>query len=461
MRPTVAPALALVFILVSALVAALALGHQPAALAGVMAAAAAAYMALNIGANDVANNMGPAVGARAVSLPVALVLAAMAEVAGALIGGARVAETVGGGIVQPGALLPQGMVLAMTAALLAAAVWINIATLIGAPVSTTHSVVGGVVGAGLAAGGAAAIDWTGFLWIAGGWVVSPLLGGGLAAGLLALVSQRIRRSPDPGGAARRWVPRLFALMAGIFALYLGWTGMPGLPPLPAGIVPVVALLAALAGGALGRRTARRVLADADSPDGKKAVKALFAPALVAAGTLLSFAHGANDVSNAVGPLAAILAAQAGLAAVPGEAVAVPLWALALGGGGIALGLMLFGPKLIVMVGQEITRLNPPRAFCVALATALTVILASGLGMPVSSTHVALGAIFGIGFYREWEAARDARVRRPNTRPEEERERRRLVRRSYLVTIVAAWTVTVPVTAAIAGAIYALADIAAG
>ncbi len=187
---------------------------------------------------------------------------------------------------------------------------------------------------------------------------------------------------------------------------------------------------------------------------KKSLKKLFGLPLVISAALLSFAHGANDVANAVGPLAAIVHAVSDGAT--GAKVTIPLWVMIIGAAGISFGLVLFGPKLIRMVGSEITKLNPMRAYCVALSAAITVIVASGLGLPVSSTHIAVGAVFGVGFYREWHAERRARllgiVKGKPVAPDE-RSRRKLVRRSHFLTIAAAWVITVPLTAGLSGMIF--------
>ena len=187
---------------------------------------------------------------------------------------------------------------------------------------------------------------------------------------------------------------------------------------------------------------------------KKSVRKLFAVPLVCSAALLSFAHGANDVANAVGPLAAIVhTVQAGRF---DDSVSIPFWVMAIGALGISFGLMLFGPKLIRLVGSEITKLNPMRAYCVALSAALTVILASWLGLPVSSTHIAVGAIFGVGFYREWHAERRSRALgavQGKVLAPEERKRRRLVRRSHFITMAAAWVVTVPVSGVLSALLF--------
>jgi PiT family inorganic phosphate transporter len=188
----------------------------------------------------------------------------------------------------------------------------------------------------------------------------------------------------------------------------------------------------------------------------KSLKKLFGIPLVISAALLSFAHGANDVANAVGPLAAIVQASASGAFM--DAVSIPLWVMAIGALGISFGLFLFGPKLIRMVGGQITKLNPMRAYCVALSAAITVIVASWLGLPVSSTHIAVGGVFGVGFFREWDAQRrmkSARIPIPevSAQPKEERRRRKLVRRSHFLTIIAAWIITVPAAAMLSAGIF--------
>jgi PiT family inorganic phosphate transporter len=190
---------------------------------------------------------------------------------------------------------------------------------------------------------------------------------------------------------------------------------------------------------------------------KKSLKRLFAVPLVISAALLSFAHGANDVANAVGPLAAIVHAVAE-GDTGATKVAIPLWVMVIGAGGISFGLVLFGPKLIRMVGSEITKLNPMRAYCVALSAALTVIVASWLGLPVSSTHIAVGAVFGVGFFREWHAERRARALglvKGKVVPPDERRRRKLVRRSHFLTVAAAWVITVPASAGLSALIFAV------
>ncbi|MBN9888413.1 inorganic phosphate transporter [Salipiger abyssi] len=447
-RPLVGVGVSLVFVTLAALAAALFTGGEPQGLAVVVAAAFGAYMALNIGANDVANNMGPAVGAKALSMLGAIAIAAICESAGALLAGGDVVSTISKGIIDPQGLADgRVFVWAMMAALLSASIWVNIATWIGAPVSTTHSVVGGVMGAGIAAAGLGTVSWPTMGAIAASWVISPLLGGVIAAAMLAFIKWRVIYVADKIAAARVWVPVLIGVMSAAFATYLSIKGLShvmkiGLP-LALGIGAAAGVLVWLISMPFIRRQSRGM------ENRNRSLKTLFRLPLVVSAGLLSFAHGANDVANAVGPLAAVVYAQQS-AEVAGE-VSIPLWVMVIGALGISFGLVLFGPKLIGMVGSQITKLNPMRAYCVALSAAVTVIAASWLGLPVSSTHIAVGGVFGVGFFREWYMERRAR-RIADTRPaaqriaRQERARRKLVRRSHFMTIVAAWVVTVPAAA---------------
>ncbi len=462
-RPLVAPGIALVFIVLAGLGAALFFGQTNHTLIVVVAAAFGAYMALNIGANDVANNMGPAVGANALTMTGAIVIAAIFETGGALIAGGDVVSTISKGIVTPDSMANTTIfVWAMMAALLSSALWVNLATWIGAPVSTTHSVVGGVMGAGIASAGVAAVNWPVMGTIAASWVISPLLGGIIAAAFLWFIKSRIIFQEDKIAAARKWVPMLVGIMAGAFAAYLALKGLKHLVKISFGTALLIGLGAGLLTWVAMIPVIRRQSEGLENRN--KSLKVLFGVPLVISAALLSFAHGANDVANAVGPLAAIVQAtkSGGLA----DSVSIPLWVMLIGAFGISFGLFLFGPKLIRMVGSQITKLNPMRAYCVALSAAITVIVASWLGLPVSSTHIAVGAVFGVGFFREWDAERRlkaARVGLPDTAPvaPEERRRRKLVRRSHVLTIAAAWVITVPAAALLSAVIFLMIRAAAG
>lgn len=452
-RPLIAISVSIVFILICAVVAVLFAGGSSSALIIVVAAAFGAYMALNIGANDVANNMGPAVGANALTMGGALVIAAVFETLGALVAGGDVVSTISGGIVAPEAVAePRIFVWAMMAALISAALWLNLATWLGAPVSTTHSIVGGVMGAGIAAAGFAAVAWPKMGQIAASWVISPILGGLIAAIFLAFIKAFINDVPDKIGAARRWVPVLVGIMAGAFAAYLVVKGLKKLIDVSLAQALLVGLATGLVVTLLSRPIVRRQSEGMENR--KKSLKKLFGLPLVISAALLSFAHGANDVANAVGPLAAIVHAVQDN--VTEAKVSIPLWVMVIGAAGISFGLVLFGPKLIRMVGSEITKLNPMRAYCVALSAAITVIVASWLGLPVSSTHIAVGAVFGVGFYREWHAERRSRqlgLEKGKPVAPDERRRRKLVRRAHFLTIAAAWVITVPLTALLAAIVF--------
>lgn len=366
----------------------------------IAAAVIGAYMAMNIGANDVANNVGPAVGSRALSLFGALVIAAIFEAAGALIAGGEVVGTIRSGIIDP-AGIPDAdtFVWLMMAALLAAALWLNVATYVGAPVSTTHSIVGAVLGAGVAASGMDIANWGKMGTIAASWVISPVLGGLIAAAFLYLVKRSITYQQDMSAAAGRMVPILIALMTWTFSTYLILKGLNHVWKVSfASAALYGAALAALAYVVVRPLIARRASV---LENNKHSVNQFFTLPLIFAAALLSFAHGSNDVANAIGPLAAIVDVLGTHSDTISKSAAIPFWVMMIGALGISVGLILFGPKVIRTVGTEITELDQMRAYCIAMAATLTVIVASQLGLPVSSTHIAVGGVFGVGFLREY------------------------------------------------------------
>ncbi|MCV0426665.1 MAG: inorganic phosphate transporter [Roseibium sp.] len=466
-RRLIGPGLAIIFLVLCAAVAAMHVVSSDLSDALILVAAGAigGYMALNIGANDVANNVGPAVGARIVSLTSALVIAAICESAGALLAGKEVVSTISGEILGPHDVSDNfSFMLAMLTAMAASALWINFATLIGAPVSTTHSIIGGVVGAGIAVSGFSAINWTTISTIAATWVISPVLGGLVAATLMAFVNARLIYVQDKLQAAQFWLPVLLGLTGAVFAAYVLIKTSSHYWEIPEW---AAAGLSVMIGGAVWRIYGGVVRAQADVlKNSTRSLRELFAIPLMATAALLSFAHGANDVANAIGPLAAIVISQSKdvtdmslwmMGMLNSE---IPIWVSAVGAFGISAGLLLFGRRLVTVVGKQITKLSPIRAFCITLATAATVLTASALGLPVSSTHIALGAIFGVGFYREWHRNRYVSEggqlkSRKMLRNREERRRRLLVRRANFITIVAAWVVTVPASALLAAAIFKL------
>ena len=455
-RPLLAPGIALLFIIVCGIAVAFFLDEKQSSYIVIIAAVIGAYMALNIGANDVANNVGPAVGAKALTMGGALVIAAICESAGAILAGGDVVTTISKGIINPASVNDKTVfVWAMMASLISAALWVNLATIFGAPVSTTHSVVGGVMGAGIAAAGFAAVNWPTMGKIAASWIISPMLGGGIAALFLAFIKFSIIYKEDKIAAGIKWVPVLIGLMAGVFSTYLALKGLKKIIQLD---LSTSILIGVVIGIAVYVITAPLIKWQSRGLENRnKSIKKLFAIPLVLSAALLSFAHGANDVANAVGPLAAIVHTVE-FGNVAGK-VEIPTWVMIIGAIGISFGLLLYGPKLIRIVGDQITKLNPMRAYCVALSAAITVIIASWLGLPVSSTHIAVGGVFGVGFFREWDSARRAKNTNFKNKkiskaiPSGERRRRKLVRRSHFLTVISAWVITVPAAATLSGTIF--------
>ena len=468
----------------------------------VVGAIVAAYMAMNIGANDVANNVGPAVGAQALGLGAALSMAAVFELAGALFAGQRVVERMSADILKAGLVTDPGVLIwVLVAALLAGAIWINLASMMGAPVSTTHAIVGGVMGAGIAAQGPDIVNWPVMGGIVISWVLSPLLGGALAAMFLYLIKRSILRQVDMAAAARLVVPRLLAVVAAIFTTFLLVEGLRHLLP----VHPVLALACGLGVGMLCLFIVRSRLQRLEPllANTRQGVNRLFRIPLIFAAAVMSFAHGSNDVANAVGPLAAIVQL---LNPVQSGTAWAPVWVMLVGALGISVGLALFGPRVIRSLGSELTELDNLRAFSIASASALTVILASVMGLPISTTHVVVGGVLGVGFLREYlhrhqqqllagilarhpgsdqsaieafmqrfeaasvedKAALLKKLKKRAKRGEDparftraERKtlrgvyRRELVQRSQLRRILAAWVVTVPASALMAAGLFRL------
>ena len=456
--------LALIFLIIIALYVRSAFGETS---DGILLIACAAviggYMALNIGANDVANNMGPAVGGKVLKISTAITIAVICESAGALLAGGDVVSTVAKGIITPDERIDiSDFQFLMMSALLAAALWINLATVLSAPVSTTHSIVGGVMGAGIAAAGFGLVNWVTMGKIAASWIISPMFGACVAAALLFFIKKNILNAPNRLAAANKWVPLLIGIMAAAFAAYMAMKGLKKIwKPSLISILLVGSMAFAISWGLARPYIEKRTKSLKNQ---KKDIYGLFDVPLIIGAALLSFAHGANDVANAIGPLAAIVSTmndQGGIA----SKVDIPFWVMVIGASGIALGLGLFGPKLIAVVGEKITRLNSPRAYCVALSAAITVLIATALGLPVSSTHIAVGAVFGVGFLREFHENPNRRKLRPghklNATAEDAfksrhvRRTRYLVRRQYAWSIAAAWIITVPATALLAATFYGL------
>jgi inorganic phosphate transporter, PiT family len=360
------------------------------------------FMAWGVGANDVANAMGTSVGSKALTIKQAILIAMVFEFAGAYLAGGEVTETIKSGIVDAKMITPDLMVLGMMSALLAAGTWLLIASTKGWPVSTTHSIVGAVIGFAAVGVSMDAVNWAGVGPIVASWVVSPLLSGIVAFGLFISVQKLIIDTDQPFLNAKRFVPlymfatgfmvSIMTMTKGLKHIGLNLSGSQSLL-LAAGVGIAVMLL----GIALLSRI--KIDIEADKDFHYASVEKVFAVLMIFTACSMAFAHGSNDVANAVGPLAAIVGViQSGGEAV-GAKAALPNWVLLLGAVGIVIGLATYGYKVIATIGKQITELTPSRGFAAELATATTVVGASAIGLPVSTTHTLVGAVLGIGLAR--------------------------------------------------------------
>ena len=367
-----------------------------------LAVAFGIFMAWGIGANDVANAMGTSVGAKALTLKQAIIVAAIFEFTGAVLAGGEVTSTIRKGIVDAELLegSPELLVYGMLAALLAAATWLLLATQKGWPVSTTHSIVGAVVGFAAVGLGFGSVHWDQVGTIAASWVVSPLLAGSISFFLFRTVQWLILDRPDPLDKAKRWVPAYIFLVGFILTLV---TLKKGLKNLGIDFTTAQTYLAAVGVGALialiGALFIRRVQprAGADKDFRFQTVERVFGILMVVTACAMAFAHGSNDVANAVGPLAAVVSvAKTGVVT---QSASMPIWILLVGGVGIVIGLSTLGWKVMATIGEKITHLTPSRGFAAELAASTTIVIASGTGLPVSTTHTLVGAVLGVGMAR--------------------------------------------------------------
>lgn len=369
----------------------------------VLAAVFGLFMAWGIGANDVANAMATSVGARALTIKRAIIIAAIFEFAGAVLAGGDVTDTVRKGIVDVELFThePTLLVLGMLASLLAAGVWLLIASRMGWPVSTTHSIIGAIIGFAVAALGWGAVHWNDVVTIAASWVVSPLLAGTVSYLIFRTVQALILDRNDPLRSARRYVPVYMFFTGFVVALM---TTSKGLKHLDLDLSNVQSLALAVGLGVvvalIGKFFIARVPYDpaADREFHYANVERVFAVLMVFTACAMAFAHGSNDVANAVGPVAAVVSVVQSNGLV-GQEASLPAWVLLLGGVGIVLGLLMLGKYVIATVGKNITQLTPSRGFACELSAASTVVGASALGLPISTTHTLVGAVLGVGLAR--------------------------------------------------------------
>ena len=359
------------------------------------------YMAANIGANDLANAMGTSVGSRALTLKQAVVISILANLLGAILAGGHVTNTIRKGMINPELLAatPEHLMMGMFAALLAAGIWVHLATVFGLPVSTTHSIVGAVVGFGMISVGVGAISWGKVITIAISWVVSPMAGAVIAAVIYYLIRNRILRSHTPEKVAMQWSPYLIGGVLVVIILSFIFKGLKNLHlDLGLGHAIAVAVPVAALGGLLGRLWLKHLLRrDLQLEEQRAPLQSFFAHLQVMTACYVAFAHGANDVANAIGPLAAIFSVvKTGSVAMKVE---VPVWMLAIGGIAVGGGLFAFGSRVMETIGGKITEVTPVRGFCAEFGAATTILVCSRLGLPVSTTHVLVGAVVGVGFMR--------------------------------------------------------------
>jgi len=361
------------------------------------------FMTWGIGANDVANAMGTSVGSGAITVKQAILVAAIFEFAGAFIAGGTVTSTIREGIIDADAIAgqPELLVYGMLASLLAAGIWLMIASARGWPVSTTHSIVGAIVGFAVAGIGMDAVHWGKIGQIAASWVVSPLIGGVIAMLLMWSIRSLILNADNPFRMAKRWGPAYVFLVGWIVSLV---TLFKGLKHLDLHLTGTQSLLAAVVVGAvvalIGKVLIDQVKIDeaADRSFHYASVEKVFTPMMIFTACAMAFAHGSNDVANGIGPMAAVVATIKSGGEVVQKAD-LPLWILVLGGVGIVVGLSTMGYRVMQTIGTRITELTPSRGFCATLAAASTVVLASKTGLPVSTTHIAVGAVMGVGLAR--------------------------------------------------------------
>ena len=404
-----------------------------------MAIIAGLYMAWAIGANDVANSMGTSVGSGAITIGGAIVIAAVFEFLGAFLAGGEVTSTIRKGIIDAEALEhdPDLLVVGMLSALFAAAVWLTVASVFGWPVSTTHSIVGAIIGFAVVAIGIEAVHWWDVAAIAASWVVTPVLAGVISFFLVLSVQRLIFDKSDPAYFACRYVPvyifaAVFITSSVTFVKGLKHVGMDLSMPVALLYSVMVAGIIAVAGRLLIDRLGFQSL---EFPTGRQSrfhdVERVFGILMIVTASGMAFAHGSNDVANAIGPVAAIV----GVVSTGGVAAksVIPVWVLLLGAGGIVVGLATFGYRVMATIGRKITELTPSRGFAAELAAASTVVVASGTGLPVSTTQTLVGAVLGVGFARGVGELDFGVVR----------------------TIFVSWVVTLPVGAAIAVMFYYL------
>ena len=395
-----------------------------------IAAAFGFLMAWGIGANDVANAMGTSVGSNAITIKQAIIIAMIFEFAGAFLAGGEVTSTIRKGIIDASYFtdVPELLVYGMIASLLAAGIWLVVASALGWPVSTTHSIIGAIVGFAAVGVSADAVEWGKVVGIVGSWVVTPAISGFIAFIIFQSVQKLIFNTDDPLASAKRYVPFYMALAGFVMSLVtitkgLSHVGINFSTVEAYALAIVVAAVVGLAGKIAISRLKMSDKADLKTQYGN--VEKVFAILMVVTACCMAFAHGSNDVANAIGPLAAVVSVVESGGVIGAKAV-LAWWILPLGAVGIVLGLAIFGQRVMQTIGKNITHLTPSRGFAAELAAASTVVIASGTGLPISTTQTLVGAVLGVGMARGIAAINIGVVR----------------------NIVVSWVITLPAGAAL-------------
>ena len=367
------------------------------------------FMAWGVGANDVANAMGTSVGARAITIKQAIIIAMVFEFTGAWLAGGEVTSTIRGSIIDIESAgfddRPELLIFGMLSSLLAAGIWLVVASKYGWPVSTTHSIIGAIIGFAVVGISADSVMWGQVLEIVASWIVSPVFSGTIAFILFLSVEKLVLSREDPLKYAKKFVPYYMFLVGFVIAMVtlvkgLSHVGLEVTFSQSAFLALAFALLTVTIGIFLLRRLR---LPDSDQPTAQmQSVERVFGVLMIFTACSMAFAHGSNDVANAIGPLAAINSVIANNGAFEAES-ALPVWILLLGGFGIVTGLAMWGHRVIRTIGKNITELTPSRGFAAEIAAATTVVIASGTGIPVSTTHTLVGAVLGVGLARGMSA----------------------------------------------------------
>lgn len=413
----------------------------------IVVAILAFYLAFNLGANDVANAMGTSVGSKAVSLKQALIIAGILEFAGAVLFGREVTQTLATGVANPAlfADIPFVLVTGMVSVLIACGLWLQIATSRGLPVSSSHAVVGAIAGFSWVALGVSAIDWSSIGLITIGWVLTPVISGIIAALFYSLIQRWILNQPNQIIQLNEWIPWLSAVLISTFGVIV----LPILThpiaelfidkfsiKLPSHdyslIIGAVAVVSLTVYNWRQLEKGQREKGKGEGENNNSSIEKIFGRYQLLSACFVAFAHGSNDVGNAIAPLATIVYTIRNNS-VPLGAIDIPLWILVLGAAGIVTGLAILGKNVIATIGESIITLQPSSGFCAELATAATILLASRFGLPVSTSHALVGGVVGVGLVQDLKS----------------------IKFSTLQNIAAAWVVTVPISALVSALIFSL------